>query len=359
MKIAALVHFATPFRNAGSETVLHLALKALVDAGHEVRCYVTDCPGAREQTYDGVHLIPTRNVTLGIAQLRRWQPEVVVSHHQNALITHRYAPKFGAKTVFLTHNDMNVNDLPLTRWKPDLVVHNSEWVRESLQRYGPQAQEMVMHPPLDCARHTVTPTGRAVTLINVNEHKGARFLYGLAARMPDVEFIAVLGGHGVQIHPPKSVKNVTVVKHNPDLRPVWEQTRLLIMPSIYESYGLTGVEAGCSGIPTLANPTPGLRESLGAAGLFVSWPADHLPATGPRYWESKEWQTEWSTPSVGHLNEWEAGIRLLLDDPVYWQKCRTQSAQNSARLCQETAEGLGRFVTAVEGLRHADTVSVA
>jgi len=42
----------------------------------------------------------------------------------------------------------------------------------------------------------------------------------------------------------------------------------LLMPSLYESYGRTAVEALVSGIPVIASPTPGLKESLGDAGIF-------------------------------------------------------------------------------------------
>jgi len=42
------------------------------------------------------------------------------------------------------------------------------------------------------------------------------------------------------------------------------------MPSAYESWGRTGIEAAASGIPTIAHPTPGLLESLGKSGTFVA-----------------------------------------------------------------------------------------
>ena len=41
------------------------------------------------------------------------------------------------------------------------------------------------------------------------------------------------------------------------------------MPSAYETWGMVGVEAMTNGIPVIAHPTPGLRESLGDAGIFV------------------------------------------------------------------------------------------
>jgi glycosyltransferase involved in cell wall biosynthesis len=354
MKIAAPVHFAMPWRNAGSETVIHLVLKTLVEAGHDVRVYVTDCPGKPAMTFEGVRLEPVRNIAIAVQKIRQFKPDVIMSHHQNAMIAAKVARAMRAKSVYFTHNSFVVNAGPF-RHHPDLVIHNSEWVRESLQRYPITGQQVVVHPPLDCARHRVPTTGDAVTLVNVNEHKGGKIFYALAERMRDVRFLAVIGGHGLQIKPSRDLTNVTVVKHAPNLKPVWEQTRLLLMPSIQESYGLAGIEAGCSGIPTLANPTPGLRESLGPAGLFVSWPDENLPKTRPDYWAQREWLAEWSRPSERHVDEWEAAIRSLLDDEQGWEQASHNSGANSTRLCAQSKADLLHIVELVEGLGQTQT----
>lgn len=322
MRIAALVHFATPWRNAGSETVLHLMLRSLVEAGHEVQCFVTDCPGRRPEVYEGVRLTPVRNPAVGLVETRKFKPDVVMSHHQNAATSLRYLPRLGIRTVYLTHNDMDINELPL-RLQPDLVVHNSHWVEQSLSRFRKPKAQIVIHPPLDCDRHRVDNIGSAVTLINHNEHKGGKIFFDLAARMHDVRFIAVTGGHGIQVKAP-ALQNLTVVRHSPDLKPVWAQTKLLLMPSIYESYGLVGIEAGCSGIPTLANSTPGLRESLGESGLFVL---------------ERE-----------NLNEWEVAIRELLADGRAYDAASVASRKNSQELCDQTDRDLIRFVSEIENL---------
>lgn len=62
------------------------------------------------------------------------------------------------------------------------------------------------------------------------------------------------------------------------------------MPSVYESFGMAGVEALASGIPVIAHPTPGLLESLGDGATFIdradtaAWvrAVDELYEDGPR-----------------------------------------------------------------------------
>lgn len=274
MRIAGLVHFYYPWRGAGSETVAHELLKAASDAGHEVMVWCTHKDAMNnwrgnepDIVYDGINVRRVKNSLIGAQQVKRWKPDVVFSHHDHSMLSIRVAREIGARSVYATHNDMDINERPL-RLRPDLVLFNSDWVKESLSRFKEPKASLTFHPPLTANRHTVAKTGDAVTLVNLNEHKGAKIFYELARRMPDTRFLGVVGGHGNQIIKHKQ-PNVTIMDHGPDMRLVWEQTRILLMPSIYESYGLVAVEAGINGIPTIANPTPGLLENLGSSGLFV------------------------------------------------------------------------------------------
>ena len=109
-----------------------------------------------------------------------------------------------------------------------------------------------------------------MTLVNCNLEKGGKVLEALARRMPDTEFLAVAGAYGEQILP--DLPNVEVLQQVPGSQmrdQVYAKTRVLLMPSSYESWGRAGCEALASGIPVVAHPTPGLCESLGEAGVFV------------------------------------------------------------------------------------------
>lgn len=329
MRVAALVHFAPPWRNAGSETVLRAMLNALAGAGHEVRCYVTDIRRMPEvSAIDDVSYHRVPNAPIGIREILRFGAQATLTHHQNSVIALRYLQ--GRRTgrvpvVYLTHNHMDYPNARPLQLRPDLVVHNSQWVADALDtKYGAPTASLIVRPPLDYERHRVEATGDAVTLVNTNTDKGSAIFYRLAERNPAIPFLAVEGGHGPQHRPPRTLGNVTWVPATADMKPVWSGTRVLAMPSIYESYGLVGVEAGCSGIPTICSDTPGLRESQGSAGVFVADRDD--------------------------VDQWHVALNALLSDDAYYADRSQAAAKNSMDLADATARDLARFVAAVEDL---------
>lgn len=274
MKVAALIHFYPPFRCAGSETVAAEMLSAAARAGHEVTVFCTHQTADRVwrgnlpvTVADGVTVHRIGNPLIAAKAMARTRPDVVFSHHQHATMAIKTAHRIGARSVLTVHNDMDINKHPLEA-RPSLVVFNSDWVKASLARFGEPRESVVMRPPLTPDRHVVPSTGDALTLCNLNADKGAELFYKLAESMPERQFLGVVGGHGKQVVR-RHLPNVEIAAHSPDMKRVWSKTRVLLMPSIYESYGLTAVEAGINGIPTIANPTPGLKENLGVGGLFA------------------------------------------------------------------------------------------
>lgn len=118
--------------------------------------------------------------------------------------------------------------------------------------------------------------GEHITLVNANHNKGVLQFIALADAMPDRRFLAVSPYYGGQADQKLAVprpkhNNVTWIPFNDDIREILKQTRILLMPSYYESFGRIGIEAMYNGIPVLyskpaANPsTPnGSSEGLHA-----------------------------------------------------------------------------------------------
>lgn len=149
--------------------------------------------------------------------------------------------------------------------RPDLAVFNSYSLLEAIDYHGSDA--MVCHPWVRREDFFCDTTGDAITLVNCSEAKGVWIFDQIARYMPDRRFLAVKGGYGKQesLHRP----NMTVMEVTRNMRTVYSQSRIVVMPSAHESWGMVGIEAFCSGIPVIAHPTPGLLEALGKAGIFA------------------------------------------------------------------------------------------
>jgi hypothetical protein len=93
--------------------------------------------------------------------------------------------------------------------------------------------------------------GDKITLINANQNKGTHVLYEIARRMPTRNFLGVLPYYGERTLPASPPQNIEWVKFDDDIRNILRQTRILLMPSYYESYGRVAVEAMINGIPVI------------------------------------------------------------------------------------------------------------
>jgi glycosyltransferase involved in cell wall biosynthesis len=157
-----------------------------------------------------------------------------------------------------------------------LAVYNSRWMEREAELFFAEYpksvrphQSLIVRPPVIASEYQTKPGG-AVTLVNCSKEKGGEVFAALAQRMPDQQFLAVTGAYGEQIIP--DLPNVEVLEHvrGDDMRTqVYARTKVLLMPSSYESWGRAGVEAMASGIPVLAHSTPGLCESLADAGVYA------------------------------------------------------------------------------------------
>lgn len=310
MRVLAHVHKYPPIHNAGAEWMLHAILVDLIARGHE--CYVTHPNGWAPYELDGVIVFDARRKLLDAARAA----DVVITHLDRTGPAVAAARSASRPIVHLIHNDRQAAYHHVTPAEDSMLVANSEWIERALAW---PARVTIVRPPVDLERYTV-PAGRhdrhAVTLVNLTTPKGAGVFYDLARAERDRAFLGVIGAYGAQVVPRRRPNNVEVLSHSADIvNDVYARTRVVLMPSSYESWGRVAIEAAASGIPTIAHPTPGLREALGDAGIF----ADRR-----------------------NLNAWRTELARL-DDPGYYDERRLAARARAEHLERLVAGDLERF----------------
>lgn len=325
MKIVGYFHLFPPEHNAGSETTVHSALRAMVNRRHKVQV-ICDRSVTAPYNIDGIEVVrpPRRGVQSWLENFVK-DCDLIVTHLDLTSQAMTLAMAAKKPLVHFVHNDAQ-----LMYWRVDarvpyknsLTVFNSHWLANQPSSWAGQDMPETWMPPHHVTVHPVVEPekyrcerGEAITLVNPTSGKGAETFYRLANLMPERQFITAQGGYGIQeaCKPQNKallphtfyndhgdelschgLPNVTHLRNDPDIRNIFRRTKVLLMPSLYESFGRVGIEAACAGIPTIAHPTTGLVEAFGDAGIFID----------------RE-----------DTDAWFAEVTRLLTDDVYYRKC--------------------------------------
>jgi hypothetical protein len=189
--------------------------------------------------------------------------------------------------------------------------------------------------------------GDCITLINANENKGVHQFLELARRMPDRKFLGVRPYYGNMTTPLPLGGNIEWVPFSDDVRTILRRTRILLVPSYYESFGRVAVEAMVNGIPVLyskpakTSPYPG-----GSIEGMQSWIGDAaIPCDRdkPEEWmlaigllDDPEVYAKWSEVSKAHIES----MNLFTEAPRIAELVESFARENPAviRVAQSAAQ---------------------
>ncbi|ORX92131.1 UDP-Glycosyltransferase/glycogen phosphorylase [Basidiobolus meristosporus CBS 931.73] len=270
--------------------------------------------------------------------------------------------KSGIKTIAITHvtnilpfGPQDVNPVISATWPEDFnptytklleskvtgVWAVSKAVQEYIYRYG-STRIPVKHFPLHPSRFDVAnapkyanfdnPEAR-VLAINPGTLKGFSIFYPLAVAMPDTKFLAVRSWDVSEYQASQlaDLPNVELLAPMPTLEPVWQRTKILVVPSIWlETFGNVVVEAMLRGIPVVCSNAGGVPEAK--CGILRGTIPVVL-ATNERELDEEEIKRHGPLKiPQNDIQPWIDEINLLLNDRELYERISTESREAALSL---------------------------
>ena len=305
-----IIHDYVPFVNAGSEVCAHTINKFFMSKPYKYDVWVAS-PGFPQRTYDGIRCFDLLDTHTLFEVLKTTR--VVHSHsyvYRNQLLW--ISRTMGIPFVEWVHTDNYVRSIRPESWL-DTRIRGRQWTvfnSESLKQSAPQLPEghtKIVLPVVDYRVYGIENEKKHpkyVTLSNVNDNKGGALLIQLAKALPEIEFRGILGGYRKQITA-AGIPNLRYTQHTSEIKEIYAQTWVQIMPSKEETLGRTAVEVMSSGIPIIVSPTPGLRECCKDAAIYCD---------------------------RGDLDAWVTVLRKLREDKEYYNQRSTAALERARAL---------------------------
>lgn len=277
MTVVALSHGYPPLWNMGGEVSLHRSLKAIDE--EVIVLTNTDKP----YTFEGIKVMQINtpdvlNVMADpkpiAAQLKELGARIVIAQNELSLPAVKAAEMIGAISIVSLHTPPKYGKLLRQALvEADYGIYNTE---TSARQWG-EPNALVIHPPISPLPDKLSTDGQAYTLLSSLVNKGVEVVLELAAMYPDRKFIIVRSPaeptHGLADLEERAAKLSNVELHPrvapEDVDKYFKQTRILLVPSRYETYGMSAIEAAGYGIPSIHVDTSHAREGIGEAGILI------------------------------------------------------------------------------------------
>lgn len=277
MSVVALSHGYPPLWNMGGEVALHRAMTAI--RSNKYVLTATQKPYEFEGV--GVRQIDTPNV-LDVAadpkpisrQLIELGATSVIGQNELSMAAVLAADIIGVPSVVNVHTPPKYGGgIKSAMRAADFAVYNTQ---TAATEWG-EPKALVLHPPISAIPNKISNKGDAYTLLSSLKNKGVETVIELAKRYPDKRFIIVRSPaeptHGLA-NVEEVVEDIPNIELHPrvapeDVHKYFKQTRILLVPSRYETYGMSAIEAAGYGIPCVHVDTPHVREGIGEAAVLV------------------------------------------------------------------------------------------
>lgn len=283
------------------------AARLLMSKGHRVLfVFLRRAPGGLlTGTYRGVPYKYYMNAESDFLQSDIW----TTPHYPILGTVRKLNERFQKPLVVTCHFAENVDGFePYTqsgRWA-EALMYVSHVMKNRIEAHTALApcirRREVLYPIMIEQEVRVPETavrGDYVTLINGNMLKGVDIFLKIADQMKDCKFLGIRPYYRpLAVH---DTLNVTWENYSDDVRPTLAKTRVLLVPSMTESWSRVSFEAMINGIPVL-----------------YSKPYESPKFPGGTTHAMQEWMQDAAIPcDRENLQEWIDALRMLEDPAVY------------------------------------------
>jgi glycosyltransferase involved in cell wall biosynthesis len=170
----------------------------------------------------------------------------------------------------------------------------------------------LLPPVVVPGRYVAGKTGNSALFVNPVHLKGVERVAVLAAANPDIPFLITESWtvnddwRGWVQSRFQGLSNVEWRRPTDDMRPLYEASRLLLMPSVWEeAFGRTAIEAQMNGLPVIGSDRGALVDTIGTGGETI---ALHAP-----------------------LAHWTERLRRLYFDHAAWETASQAALENAQK----------------------------
>ena len=256
-----------PYVYAGAETAMMGLCLALQRRGFDVVAVEGEGPPG-VGSMEGVPLqsgFPRWEKKYTKPLLRKLKPDIIVAQFEAVLPFMEHSggiPVYAYAHVPWSYELPAERDLSPTGW---IFTSYALW-----KECGKPKDSLVFHPIIDRMRVCGWRGKRKnITMVNPSWSKGGDIVLALTHAFPEEHFVLARGGYGAVVEGLSERPNVEFLGPLRDMRPFYGNSKLHLVPSREETYGMVAAEARMAGAPVVASNLPALHEALPDAAWYA------------------------------------------------------------------------------------------
>lgn len=264
---------------SGGELYLHYLLKQIKERYNEkveIKVLLPENEEIKHFVYDGIDIYETNEIN-----------SLDYIKHCDVLITQLdFAPqsleiglKLNKKCILILHCHLSEYDKFIYNDKV-LKIINSKNIYNLIKKENKNREinnYFIIYPFTDFYKynkHCMEIKDREyITLVNPQRIKGGDVFLQLIKKFPNKKFLLVEGGyypHLQELHRFKNLPNCHLVKNTDNMiDDVYNKSKIVLMPSRWDTWGMVASESRAMGIPCICNKNcEGLVENMGKVNLY-------------------------------------------------------------------------------------------